>query len=256
MTAGRGRGGRIEFFPVLPQVWCIRRPSYLTCSYVVEDDGGLFFIDAGMSSAGDDVWFALRELRRDMRDVVGCALTHWHNDHSAGSLLLQRESGCPVYCHPAEGAMMTRPVNESWGGRLSRWIPEEGPLVLFKGLLNGGPGVRLTEFAPVADGDLLRGRFRVLVTPGHTAGHVAVFDERTATLFAGDALAVVGGQVRRMARPVTEDLEEGTRSIARLLELPAETLCPGHREPLVDARGPLADFRARMAAGEGWPLFG
>ncbi len=251
------RGGRIEFFPVVPKIWCIRRPSYLTCSYVVEiDERRLFFIDAGMSSGGDDIWCALRELRRNMTDVAGCVLTHWHNDHSAGSLLLQNEAGCPIYCHSAEGSMMIRPVNNGWGGRLSRWIPEEGPLVLFKGLLNGGPGVRLEKFVEVQDGELLHDRFRIVLTPGHTPGHLAVFDEKTGTLFAGDALATVGGQVRRMSRPVTEDLDAGQRSIERLLELPVDTLCPGHREPLVDARAPLDAFRERMRTGERWPLFG
>lgn len=251
------RGGRIEFFPVVPKIWCIRRPSYLTCSYVVElDERKVFFVDAGMSSSGDDIWFALRELGRDMTDVVGCVLTHWHNDHSAGSLLLQDEAGCPIYCHAAEGAMMTRPVNNRLGGKLSRWIPEEGPLVLFKGLLNGGPGVRLKNFVEVIDGQLLHERFRIVLTPGHTTGHLAVFDEKSGTLFAGDALAVVAGQVRRMSRPVTEDLEAGVRSLERILELPIDTLCPGHREPLVAAKAPLAAFRERTLAGERWPLFG
>lgn len=255
MTSGQ-RGGRIEFFPVVPRVWCIRRPSYLTCSYVIEEESGLFFIDAGMSSSGADIWFALKELRRDMHDVLGCALTHWHNDHSAGSRVLQNEAGCPIYCHADEGAMMVRPVNNSIGGKLSRWIPEEGPLVLFKGLLNGGPGVRLSSFTPVIDGEILRDRYRVIATPGHTSGHIAIFDEKTSVLFAGDALAVIKGEVRRMSRPVTENLEDGARSLNRILELPVETLCPGHREPLVTARAPLSRFRERIASGESWPLFG
>lgn len=250
------RGGRIEFFPVLPKVWCLRRPSYLSCSYVVELDRQVVFVDAGMSSHGDDVILALRELGRGAADVAGCILTHWHNDHSAGSRYLQQYTGCDVFMSASEGVIMCRPLNNSWAGRLSRVIPEEGPLVLFKGLLNGGPGVRLEQFKEVRDRDVLFGRLRIVATPGHTAGHLAVYDENTRTLFCGDALAVVQGEVRRMARPVTENLVEAAASIDRLLELDVEFLCPGHREPIVDARKALVRFREDLRRSSRWPLLG
>ncbi len=72
----------IEFFPVVPNVWCLRRPSYFTCSYVVKTDGGFVFIDASMDSQGADVKYALTQLGAKENEVKGVILTHWHNDHS------------------------------------------------------------------------------------------------------------------------------------------------------------------------------
>ncbi|MDT5349873.1 MAG: hypothetical protein QOH91_3160 [Mycobacterium sp.] len=63
----------------------------------------------------------------------------------------------------------------------------------------------------VGDGEVVAGDCRVVFTPGHTAGHVAYFHEPTGLLFAGDALAVVDGKLRFMARLVTPDLPEARR---------------------------------------------
>jgi glyoxylase-like metal-dependent hydrolase (beta-lactamase superfamily II) len=103
-----------------------------------------------------------------------------------------------------------------------------------------------------------RGRgFVVVATPGHTPGHVAYYHRQTGAVFAGDALAVVNGDVRRMARPVTPDLPAARASMVEVLSRhPVDVLCPGHRAPLVNARAGCERALARLAAGEPWPLFG
>jgi hypothetical protein len=76
-------------------------------------------------------------------------------------------------------------------------------------------------------------------------------------LFAGDALAVIDGRIRFMARPVTLDTEAARRSLSKCLALQPLIVCSGHREPLVDGTVATCEaMRAHLAAGGRWPLLG
>jgi glyoxylase-like metal-dependent hydrolase (beta-lactamase superfamily II) len=221
-------------------------------------DGGLVAVDAGMKSSGSEMLHAISELARRPGDVRAVLLTHWHNDHAAGASELAAMSGADVYYSAREAEHLTR-RNASAGlrGRLSALVPETGPLVLLKGLLGNAPqqAVEATQF--VGEGDVVAGAFDVIETPGHTAGHLSYYYRPGRVLFAGDALAVIGGRLRFMARPVTEDLAAARASMLRCLDRPVEAVCPGHREPL--ARGAAEECRRMrdyVAAGRRWPLLG
>src|SRR5262249_43922639 len=101
--------------------------------------------------------------------------------------------------------------------------------------------------------------FEVIATPGHTPGHLSFYYRPERALFAGDALAVVGGRVRFMARNVTPDRVDARRSMERGLApgRPLEGLCPGHPEPLVrDVEARCAEMRRYLDSGGKWPLLG
>lgn len=75
--------------------------------------------------------------------------------------------------------------------------------------------------------------------------------------FVGDALAVVRGKLRYMARPVTPDIGAARASMARLLRRQADIFCPGHREPLRTSAGErLRLLHAVEDTNQPWPLFG
>jgi glyoxylase-like metal-dependent hydrolase (beta-lactamase superfamily II) len=116
---------------------------------------------------------------------------------------------------------------------LGQRIPEESVLVLLREILEQAAPAAVKASRVVADGELLEAGFRVLATPGHPAGHVAYLHEPSGSLFCGDALAVVGGHLQLMARPVTPDLMKARASALRCLYEDAKFICPGHRGPLV-----------------------
>lgn len=246
----------LQIFAVTPSIWCVRRRSYLTCSYVVCTPTGAVLIDAGMDSTGGDTRAGLVAAGVSLHEVRGLLMTHWHNDHAAGAQVLQSESGAPVFYHGADAAFFTRQsAHGGLRGKISDLIPEWGIGVLFKGLLGEATpnAVNATRF--VEDGEVLLDDFLVLATPGHTPGHVCFYYRPEKALFAGDALAVIDGRVRFMARPVTLDLVAARASMACILRLEIEVLCPGHREPLThDVQSRCDEMLSLVESGASWPF--
>ncbi len=249
---------KVQVIPVTEGVWCFRRPSYFACSYLVCADEGVFAVDVGMNSDAEDFAQGLNELGIAPNRLKAIFLTHWHNDHSAGAASLKRRFGVRVYYHGGDRLSFTRQTASrgirSW---LGRHVPEEGILVLLRGLLEEAAPEAVLADHLVADGEIIEKEFRVLATPGHTSGHVAYMHEPTRTLFCGDALAVVASRLRLMARPVTLDLSAARASALKCLGEDAQFICPGHRGPLTSnvsqERRRLLEY---LEAGGRWPLLG
>lgn len=215
-------------------------------------------IDAGIKSDGSDMKYGLEAIGKQVQDIRAILLTHWHNDHAAGAWALQQESGASVYYHQAESPFFSG--KEAATG-VRAWIaglaPEWGPFILIKGLVGSAlpHGVVATAF--VNDGMVVAQDFEVIETPGHTPGHVAYYYRPQEILFAGDALAVIGKELRLMARPVTPDLPQARNSVKKCLNRRLQYVCPGHRGPL---QAPLAFQQEQLLhwvdSENPWPLFG
>ena len=210
-----------------------------------------------MDSDGADIHVGLRALKADVKDVRAILLTHWHNDHSAGAQAIHELSGAPVDYHRDDEPQFTGAAGATGARRwLSDRIPEVGVLVLFKGLLGESAPRAVSAQHFITDGDVVLDDFQVVSTPGHTPGHVSFFYRPEGALFAGDALAVIDGRIRFMARPVTLDTTAARASMEKCLALSPRIVCPGHREPLLDADRACEAMRAYLYKGGTWPLLG
>jgi glyoxylase-like metal-dependent hydrolase (beta-lactamase superfamily II) len=243
---------------VTNEIVCLRRKSYLTCSYIVRTADGLVLIDAGMDSNAADVKVGLKALGERPEAIRAVLLTHWHNDHAAGAAAVHELVDAPVFYHSGDEPYLTGQTKRQ-GVRwwLNERIPELGMLVLFKGLLGEATPRSVKAHQLVIDGDRLFGDFEVVETHGHTPGHVAYFYRPARALFAGDALAIINGRVRFMARPVTPNITEARKSLRRCLSLDPAIICPGHREPLTTGVTEACNVMSRYLDSDGrWPLLG
>lgn len=197
--------------------------------------GGVL-VDAGTRFAGRRI---LRQLRG--RRIEAHALTHAHPDHQGASRLVCRALGVPLWCSEADaeaaetdGLVMAR-MPRHW---LSRAV---GPIWT-------GPAHPVAR--RLREGDEVGG-FRVLETPGHTAGHISFWREQDRVLVMGDVVSNLHiylgvPMLREPERYFSLDAEENRRSARRLAELEPRLIAFGHGPPLRDPRR-FSEFVSR------WP---
>jgi glyoxylase-like metal-dependent hydrolase (beta-lactamase superfamily II) len=88
------------------------------------------------------------------------------------------------------------------------------------------------QLSVLGDGDEVFG-LQILTTPGHTAGHISVFDEDTGVLVAGDALTNEG-QLAGSNPQFTEDEAAAVASVGKMAKLAPRTILVGHGDPVTD----------------------
>jgi glyoxylase-like metal-dependent hydrolase (beta-lactamase superfamily II) len=215
-------------------------------------------IDAGMDSTGQDMLLALEKLSLKVEQVKAILLTHWHNDHAAGARVIKEASGAATHYHRADEPYLTRrTAHAGLRDRLANWIPELGPLVLFKGLLGEASPEAVSATSFVAGGEIIHGDLEVIFSPGHTDGHISFYSRQHRALFAGDALAVVNGRLRFMSGPVTPDKVRARESMTTCLDRDIKIICPGHREPLTkNTAVECKRLLELIASNKAWPIFG
>jgi glyoxylase-like metal-dependent hydrolase (beta-lactamase superfamily II) len=83
----------------------------------------------------------------------------------------------------------------------------------------------------VADNDEVFG-LRVIATPGHTPGHVCVFDPAGSLLILGDAMSNIGNQLDGPNPQYTADMAQAHQSVKKLAKLKFQRAVFSHGEPI------------------------
>ena len=189
---------------------------------------GDVLIDAQTRRDGKKI---LKQLRG--RTVTAHALTHAHPDHQGASHHVCSELGIPYWVGEADAAAAEDP-------RLIGEAQPPNPLSQFFVKIFTGPGHPVDR--RLKEGDEVAG-FRVLDTPGHSAGHVVFWREADGVLIVGDVLNSahpITGFPRGVRLPMdalTPDPARNRESVRRLADLgePSVVLF-GHGPPVTDGR--------------------
>ena len=198
----------------------------------IETADGAVVIDSGPSlTYGKAQRAAIREATgRDVRRVY---ITHAHPDHFLGNQAYEDvpvEALAPtVRTIQRDGESLTQNLYLLVGGAMSGTVPR-APLPL-TGLGPGatasaGTSPRLGDTATVEIGGR---KLRLIALAGHTAADLAIFDERTRTLFTGDLVFF-----ERTPTTPNADLDVWLAALAQLQALPYEALVPGHGPVVTD----------------------
>ncbi|MCC2545399.1 MBL fold metallo-hydrolase [Hymenobacter sp. BT175] len=198
-------------------------------AFVVEDDG-LTLIDTGYQNSLDKIFAAIRKAGRQPDDIRRIVLTHTHPDHAGSAAAIQRRLGVPIFAHAADAPLLESGV----AGRLPHHLsPGLLNWVLFNAVIKRSENV--VEAAPVqvklADGDVIPGAkgMRVVHTPGHSAGHIALQVPAEGVLIVGDLCANMVGLGFSI---VYEDRALGLASIRKVAALDFDQAVFGHGKPL------------------------
>lgn len=178
-------------------------PHY-TLSYLILDRAGrVHIVDPGWDS--DDNWralcAALGNLDRGIEDLATVTVTHLHPDHLAMADRVRVETGATISLHRAEQdavrelATPVPDVNAADAlarARFAEWgVPGDRHPELLDAVHRRGSWEAITADRLLDDGDVLDipgVELRVLHTPGHTTGHVAILDASRKLVFTGDLL--------------------------------------------------------------------
>ena len=83
----------------------------------------------------------------------------------------------------------------------------------------------------VGDNDEVFG-LRVIATPGHTPGHICVFDPAGSLLILGDAMNNIDNELTGPNPKYTADMAQANQSVKKLAKLKFERAIFGHGEPI------------------------
>lgn len=188
--------------------------SSINC-YIIEG----VLVDSGIRSSYTTVKKVLQKI-----PVNQHILTHAHADHQGCSDQICDEFAIPLLCHPnevfrTETGMVANdyPAPQHWIAKLQQkyWA---------------GQGHKVEH--TVVENDKI-GNFRVIETPGHSAGHISLFREQDGVLIIGDAatnmnlLTTVEG-LRLPPTIFTSDQQHNIKSLQKLAKLNPAIICFGH----------------------------
>lgn len=210
--------------------------------YLIEGTQGNLLIDTGFDTP--EAFGALRDALKfsgfGFKDITVIAATHIHPDHYGMVDKLKQLSGARVALSDIEAKFVD-----------SRYGQTDSLLEEVKKLLasNGVPEADLTELAesPLAvkefvgvvkpdiilkDGDKITvatSEFKVILTPGHSPGHICLYEPKRKLFFSGDHLLPdifphVGFHPQSGANPLADFF----KSLDALAELEVSFIFPGH----------------------------
>ena len=213
-----------------------------TNAYVVEGSKGNIMVDTGWDSS-EALWAFREGLKENLlkfQDINWIVITHVHPDHYGLASKLKELCGAEVIMHRVEAGLINSRYKD-FGGLLAE-VEEE----LKK---NGVPQTELTELKEASlwtkqfvspdlpdvmldDGDRLSNgsfEFEVVRTPGHSPGHMCLYEPRKKWLFCGDhVLFKTTPHVGFHPQSGDNPLGEYINSLKRLEALKTNFIFPGH----------------------------
>lgn len=187
----------------------------VTAGYLIEGPAPLL-IETGAQTSVPVLLDALGALGMGPGDLAGVAVTHIHLDHAGGvgdvarafprATIYVHERGARHLADPARlvssAAQVYGPLLDRLYGRLAPTAPERIHVLADGEAVDVGGGRRLVT----------------VDSPGHAKHHLALHDETSGILFAGDAVGVRLpdlGVLRPATPPPDFDLDAALRSLAR-----------------------------------------
>jgi glyoxylase-like metal-dependent hydrolase (beta-lactamase superfamily II) len=196
--------------PGEPLRWEVASFGFVS-AYVLARDSSLAIVDTGVSGSVDRFEPALAALAAGWGDVGHVVLTHLHPDHVGGlGAVLEAAPDAAAYAGELDVAGIDSP----------------------------------RTLIALNDGDEVFG-LQIIGTPGHTPGHISVYDAGTGLLVAGDSLGTEGSEVVGPNPQFTADMETAAESVRRMATLDVDTVLVGHGPPVGPGAG---DLLAQLAA--------
>ncbi|MCX8175647.1 MAG: MBL fold metallo-hydrolase [Candidatus Bathyarchaeota archaeon] len=224
-----------------------RNPLRYLNSYLIVDDDDNLLIDTGIFSekAFNSLRSELGKVGFNVKNIKKVLLTHFHADHVGLAGVVKVESNAEIMMSDLEYRLLKKFImgfKENFQERVEFCVNNGLPEGLALKMLKLHPATKTVKAynqflmvdVPLTDGDRVKvgGRsFKVVWTPGHTPGHVCLYDEDNKLLFAGDHILLT--ITPNIALPdkgyeVYRPLKSYINSLVKIKNLNVKTVLPGH----------------------------
>jgi len=216
--------------------------------YLIQGDSECILVDTGLDTeeAFDSLKKQLAEIGVGFKDITQIVATHVHGDHYGMAAKLREVCQAKISLHRLEKVLLeTRhPDRDKWFQMIDRWFR-----------LNGAPPFQPAEFQavpqtrarstppPLPDITLQDGEpisispfdLQVLWTPGHSPGHISLFERTHKLLFSGDfILPTITPNVSLRPQDKSNPLADFINSLNRVRQLDVRLVLPAHGKPFVN----------------------
>lgn len=238
---------------VLENVFKVKVPvpfplEFVNC-YVFKGREGWSVVDTGINyPPARAAWEAAFDyLGLCPRDIRAIYVTHFHPDHYGLAGWLQEQSGAPVFMSEtdARAADMVWKSDERWRETIKFMALNGVPADLVdrmteitvstKNMVLPYPNLAfISEGQEVVLGEVL---YRVVITPGHTDGHVCLYNQREGVLLSGDhLLPKITSNIGRWPGAAANPLSNFLKSLEQVAELDARLVLPAHGPVFTSAK--------------------
>jgi glyoxylase-like metal-dependent hydrolase (beta-lactamase superfamily II) len=217
-------------------------------SYTLTSDDRNLVIDTGMNRPEclEVLAAGLAAIGVDLERTDFIA-THMHADHQGLISTLMR-SGCRAYMGTLDAAVFARGPGDTWSkdGFMGNYGARSGfPTEDLAASMHNHPGFKYSSRSGVDYIELREGdsfdvgdyHLEVIHTPGHTAGHICLYERKKRIFFAGDH--VLGDITPNIASWSDDEdpLADYLASLEKVASLDVALCLPGHRTPVADFNG-------------------
>ncbi|KYZ76009.1 MBL fold metallo-hydrolase [Anaerosporomusa subterranea] len=228
-----------------------KNPLKYINSYLVRGTERCLLVDTGLNRPEclEALRNGLAELNVDMNQT-DIFITHMHADHS-GLVGVLKNTGNRAYASALDGNVINHFGREHWD-RLATCAKHQGfDPDLLETAITRHPGFRggnkdMIDFHFVSDGDVLEYgdfQFSCIAAPGHTAGHICLYEPNQRILFAGDnILNDITPNITAWAEH-ENPLAEYHASLDKLEKLAIDLVLPAHRTQIADWRARVAELK-------------
>ena len=247
------------FEEILPDLYRIeiplpKSPLKALNSYLIKDGGRSLIIDTGMNREE-----CLRPMRASLEKLdvdlskTDFFITHLHADHSGlvGKLATDTSK---VYFSEVEASIMGGEIEkakERWEEFFRFFCSNGFPEDEIKKVLEGHPGFRYSpkrrlDFCVLKEGDAIEigdYSFRCIETPGHSPGHMCLYEANKKILVAGDHILIDITPNITCWPELENALGAYLASLEKVYPLDVSLVLPGHRRIWNDHRRRIRELQ-------------
>ncbi len=241
---------------ILPNLYKIevplpQNPLGAVNSYVIKAQGQSLIIDTGMNreECKRVISSGLRELDVDLKRA-DFFITHIHADHSGLVSTLAVDTS-RVYMNQADAALLNSVGVRHW----KKWsdfaringFPEDE----LQRAIKSHPGYKYSAagdmgFYILKEDDVINigdYRFECIETPGHTRGHMCLYEPNKKLFIAGDHILIDITPNISLWSNEEDPLSEYLVSLDKVYDLDVKLVLPGHRGTFKDLKGRIQELK-------------